>query len=90
MDRTEFPSRARHLALFAALLAGTALAAHATSIGRNAGTVFKAPPIRPIIEVAFVLDTTGSMSGLLEGGVSFPINPVVCPLPFSSIVNVCA
>ena len=67
MDRIEFPSRARHLALFAALLAGTALAAHATSIGRNAGTAFKAPTIRPIIEVAFVLDTTGSMSGLLEG-----------------------
>lgn len=67
MDRIEFRTRARRLAAFTALLAGTALAAHANSIGGPAPSLVSLPPLRPAIEVAFVLDTTGSMSGLLEG-----------------------
>jgi hypothetical protein len=67
MDRSEIRIRARRLVAFVALLAGTALAAHATSITGKAQTTVIAAPVRPVIEVAFVLDTTGSMSGLLEG-----------------------
>jgi Mg-chelatase subunit ChlD/DNA-binding transcriptional regulator YdaS (Cro superfamily) len=67
MDRNEHVSRARRLAAFVALLAGTALAAHATSLGGPTERPPIAPPARATIEVVFVLDTTGSMSGLIEG-----------------------
>jgi Mg-chelatase subunit ChlD len=62
------PTRARRIAAFAALLAATGLAAHAASIlpkPTPAVLLPNAPP--PRIEVVFVLDTTGSMSGLIEG-----------------------
>lgn len=63
---------ARRLALFSLLLAATAAAplvlplagprgAHAHSAGAGA------PPAERAIEAVFVLDTTGSMSGLIEG-----------------------
>jgi hypothetical protein len=61
-------TRARRLAAFAALLAVTGLAAHAVTIGPKptpASILPKAAP--PRIEVVFALDTTGSMSGLIEG-----------------------
>jgi Mg-chelatase subunit ChlD len=67
MYRNEPVSRARRLVAFAALLAGTALAAHATSLGGPVEPRPIAAPAPATIEVAFVLDTTGSMSGLLEG-----------------------
>ena len=67
-------SNARRLALLAGLVAATAWAAHATSTLRPAPPPSPAQPVAapvsnpaPVIEVAFVLDTTGSMSGLLEG-----------------------
>jgi Mg-chelatase subunit ChlD len=62
------PTRARRIAAFAALLAVTGLAAHAASQRPQptaAALLPKASP--PRIEVVFVLDTTGSMSGLIEG-----------------------
>ncbi len=59
--RTE-PRTRLHLAAFAALLCTTALVAQALPMGE---TVAKRPPVTeaPRIEVVFVLDTTGSMSG---------------------------
>jgi uncharacterized protein YegL len=62
------------LAAFAALAVASALAAHARSSeppappDRPPTPVAQAAP--PRIEVAFVLDTTGSMSGLIEGAKS--------------------
>ncbi len=58
----------RQLVAFALLLAATAVVAHAKTTPREAFL----PPTHaqvtgPRIEVAFVLDTTGSMSGLIEG-----------------------
>jgi hypothetical protein len=38
-----------------------------TPVTANAAAVTEAPPQQPRIEVAFVLDTTGSMGGLIEG-----------------------
>jgi flavin-binding protein dodecin len=61
------PSRARILT-FAALLCATALVAHALPMEEGVAKRPIAPPQHgPRIEVAFVLDTTGSMSGLIEG-----------------------
>ncbi len=64
---TKIDPRTRlHIAAFVALLCTTALVARALPVGE---TVAKRPPVTeaPRIEVVFVLDTTGSMSGLLEG-----------------------
>jgi hypothetical protein len=68
MNAIEPRYRNRRLAAVAALLALTALAGHASTIGASSRTIVSRPPAAtPTIEVAFVLDTTGSMSGLLEG-----------------------
>ncbi len=61
--------RATQLACFVLLLGATALVAHARQVAAPQ-PVPPAPPPQsgaPRIEVAFVLDTTGSMSGLIEG-----------------------
>ena len=66
-------SRTRPIVTFIVLLAVTALVAHAKGRGAPAGASPATPAFaparsdRPRIEVAFVLDTTGSMSGLIEG-----------------------
>ena len=62
------PRHARRLAVFLVLALATALAAHARHRAEpppplQAGGV----PAHPRIEVAFVLDSTGSMAGLIEG-----------------------
>lgn len=58
-------TRARRLLVFALLLLLTlGLAAHASPERERLAI---RPPERPRIEVVFVLDTTGSMSGLIEG-----------------------
>jgi Mg-chelatase subunit ChlD len=71
-----FPSvRRSQAALFVALLALTALGAHAASralrtappAGSHNLPVSSAAARAPRIEVAFVLDTTGSMAGLIDG-----------------------
>lgn len=68
MNAIEPRHRNRRLAAVAALLALTALAGHANTIGASSRPIVAPPPAAtPTIEVAFVLDTTGSMSGLLEG-----------------------
>jgi len=65
-------SRRLQVGLLVALLALTAWGAHAGSRVRQVtptpvSTVSVQPPATPRVEVAFVLDTTGSMSGLIEG-----------------------
>jgi uncharacterized protein YegL len=65
------PTKRSQLALAAGLILLTALASHALPFRRvstdaEEGLV-RWPQARPRIEVAFVLDTTGSMSGLIEG-----------------------
>ena len=63
----------QRIALFAALLAATALVAHAKAPGRSGETraageaIARRTAQRPRIDVVFALDTTGSMSGLIEG-----------------------
>ena len=67
-DRIHRRGRSRR-ACSSLLLALTAWGAHAGS-ARAAGTALAAaiqPRSAPRVEVAFVLDTTGSMSGLIEG-----------------------
>jgi len=63
--------RARQIPIFLVLVALTAFVAHAkgrpSSQNEPAQSVVVAPAGSARIEVAFVLDTTGSMSGLLEG-----------------------
>ncbi|HEY5658893.1 MAG TPA: vWA domain-containing protein [Myxococcota bacterium] len=60
------PRRNVHIALFTLLVAATLLVAHArASESRRTPPPVPDGPAR--IEVAFVLDTTGSMSGLIEG-----------------------
>lgn len=66
------PSKNRkQLALAAGLIVLTALAAQALPFRRvstdGEDVLITQPQARPRIEVAFVLDTTGSMSGLIEG-----------------------
>ncbi len=67
-------TRLHQLGLVALLAAATLAVAHARA--KSAAHVDPVPPIEPVhvvpapdarIEVAFVLDTTGSMSGLIEG-----------------------
>jgi len=62
-------SRRFQLGLLAALLALTAWGAHAGSGARpiQAITTAVQPKATPRVEVAFVLDTTGSMAGLIDG-----------------------
>lgn len=79
MTETNPTRRTRQIAIFATLLIATALVAHARSsappVGSGAPAAATAAPSQPVvadttpprIEVAFVLDTTGSMSGLIEG-----------------------
>ncbi|MGH0028349.1 MAG: vWA domain-containing protein [Myxococcota bacterium] len=55
----------KRIGILGLLAALTALAAHASS--RSATHHHVPPPERPVIEAVFVLDTTGSMSGLIEG-----------------------
>src|SRR2546426_9022863 len=63
-----FPSRGLRAALLAALLGLTAWGAHAGSGVRFPQRAIAAvPQSAPRVEVAFVLDTTGSMSGLIQG-----------------------
>jgi Mg-chelatase subunit ChlD len=61
----------KQLALAAGLIVLTALAAQALPFRRvstdGEDVLITQPQARPRIEVAFVLDTTGSMSGLIEG-----------------------
>jgi Mg-chelatase subunit ChlD len=63
----------RRVALLATLLAATALIAHARSRSETIALQAPTAPItrpaadRPRIDVVFALDTTGSMSGLIEG-----------------------
>jgi Mg-chelatase subunit ChlD len=60
--------RTHQIGLLVVLLAATAAVAH--GMEKRAAPdpiVARLPQARPRIEVAFVLDTTGSMSGLLEG-----------------------
>jgi hypothetical protein len=76
-QRTISTQRWTQLALLLALAGGTAIAGFSARATRPLGpetthaVSSQATPIhsekRPHIEVAFVLDTTGSMSGLLEG-----------------------
>ena len=67
MNRPDPLTRARQLAVFVALLAVTALVAPSAHTKTAERHVLPHPPERPVIEVVFVLDTTGSMSGLIEG-----------------------
>src|SRR5262245_58747597 len=64
-------SRRTRIALLAVLLGITAWAAHAASGGRVAATAataaIQSPGAPPRVEVAFVIDTTGSMAGLIDG-----------------------
>ncbi len=62
-------SRPFQVGLLVLLLALTAWGAHAGSRSRNhaAQTTAVVPKPAPRVEVAFVLDTTGSMAGLIEG-----------------------
>jgi Mg-chelatase subunit ChlD len=69
-------SRRAQIGLFAALLALTGLGAHAASRALHTAPTLPTTDTVPIstqaaraprIEVAFVLDTTGSMAGLIEG-----------------------
>jgi len=67
MITSAFSRREGPIALFAVLFAATLLVAHARS-SASSRVVAPPPPDAPArIEVAFVLDTTGSMSGLIEG-----------------------
>jgi len=56
-----------HIALFTLLVAATLLVAHARASETRAAPPLPAPDSPARLEVAFVLDTTGSMSGLIEG-----------------------
>lgn len=56
-----------HRAAFAPALVAFALTCLAVSTASAHVAVPQPPPKAPVIEVVFVLDTTGSMSGLLEG-----------------------
>ena len=60
-------TRAQKLAVFISLLAVTALVAPSASTTPSHEPHRIAAPERPVIEVVFVLDTTGSMSGLIDG-----------------------
>jgi hypothetical protein len=69
-------ARGARFAFLALLIGATAWGAHATSSHRIPPVVdtlqtvvapLPPPAKAPVIEVAFVLDTTGSMSGLIEG-----------------------
>ena len=62
-------SRPLQAGLLVALLALTAWGAHAGNRARRATAVSTAvqPAAAPRVEVAFVLDTTGSMAGLIDG-----------------------
>src|SRR4026207_1552332 len=64
-------SRRLQIGLLVALLALTAWGAHAGNRVRQVpppvSTASVQPAAAPRVEVAFVLDTTGSMSGLIEG-----------------------
>jgi Mg-chelatase subunit ChlD len=65
--RTKPTTRAQKLAVFISLLAATALVAPSASTTPSHEPDRIAAPERPVIEVVFVLDTTGSMSGLIDG-----------------------
>ena len=60
-------SRRLQVGLLVALLGLTAWGAHAGSRARPNAVVSLQPAVAPRVEVAFVLDTTGSMSGLIDG-----------------------
>src|SRR5688572_7623520 len=61
-------SRRIQIGLLVALLGLTAWGAHAGNRARTITTSHAVQPsAAPRVEVAFVLDTTGSMSGLIEG-----------------------
>ncbi len=55
------------LALAVALFPAALLPAAASGAGPDGGTESRPAPPRPVVEVAFVLDTTGSMARLIEG-----------------------
>ena len=63
----------RRLVLVACLVAATAVVSQAKAPKRGRPdlaqrpTIAKPAPERPRIDVVFALDTTGSMSGLIEG-----------------------
>jgi hypothetical protein len=59
--------KSHRVALFVLLVAGSALVAQAKGRLGPAPAPVQGVPGPPRIEVAFVLDTTGSMSGLIEG-----------------------
>ena len=56
-----------HILLFTLLVAATLLVAHARASETRVAPPLPAPDAPARLEVAFVLDTTGSMSGLIEG-----------------------
>ena len=60
-------SRRFRIGLLVALLGLTAWGAHAGSRARTIAVAPQKPVAAPRVEVAFVLDTTGSMSGLIDG-----------------------
>jgi Mg-chelatase subunit ChlD len=60
-------SRRLQVGLLVALLGLSAWAAHAGSRARPIARTQIQPAAAPRVEVAFVLDTTGSMSGLIDG-----------------------
>jgi Mg-chelatase subunit ChlD len=66
-------SKSRRIALLACLAAATALVAQAKMPGKAADDLAQPEPLAkraaagPRIDVVFALDTTGSMSGLIEG-----------------------
>jgi uncharacterized protein YegL len=60
-------SRRLQVGLLVALLGLSAWAAHAGSRARPIAQTQIQPAAAPRVEVAFVLDTTGSMSGLIDG-----------------------
>ncbi len=61
------PSRRLQVGLLIALLGLTAWVAHAGSRARPIRAFPLQPVAAPRVEVAFVLDTTGSMAGLIDG-----------------------
>jgi hypothetical protein len=69
MSKQERTRRTCQIAILAGLMGITGLIAAATGRTSTATPIPEAPDLkaRPRIEVAFVLDTTGSMSGLIEG-----------------------
>jgi hypothetical protein len=56
-----------HILLFTTLVSATLLVAHARASATRVAPPQPGPDAAARIEVAFVLDTTGSMSGLIEG-----------------------